>query len=253
MSTYIPAFKGYMTDVPEIWFKRRDAKVFHFDQISAASATPNVNFTEVNGGWSLYPVAYLPGASTMEFQFTSAQFRADLFSMANNKDFVEEKTYSVPVTKELDVVNNTATFAGEAVPEDLSIEGLTKAEAASAGSYTAKATTGTITLTFNEGDVGDTVVVNYTETKVANVAKFDNQTSACGELIAKYPVYASGDETESAGIIGYVYMKIYRCRCTAMPGFDTSYKSAATNQVTFSVMDSKRDDGNAYEIAYVRK
>ena len=34
-------------------------------------------------------------------------------------------------------------------------------------------------------------------------------------------------------------------------GFDTSYKSAATNSVTWATMDPKRDDGKAYSIAYV--
>lgn len=57
MATYIPAYKGYVTDVPELWFKRNDGRIFHFDQLTAFNASPNVNFTEVNAGWSLYPVA----------------------------------------------------------------------------------------------------------------------------------------------------------------------------------------------------
>ena len=40
---------------------------------------------------------------------------------------------------------------------------------------------------------------------------------------------------------------------TAMPGFDTSYKSAATNSVTFSALDPKREDESIYNIAYVEK
>ena len=254
MRTYIPAYKGYITDVPELWFKRRDGKVFHYDQLTAATATPNTNFNEVSAGWSLYPVAYLPGQSTMEFQFTSGQFNADLFAMANAKEFAADAAYSVLVTKELDVVNNKATFAGDTVPEDLEIDGLEKtADAVSEGKFKVSAEGGTITIEFNAGDVGDTVEVTYSEIKTANVIKIDNQTSAVGELLAKWPIYASGDETDAAGIKGHVYLKIYRCRCTAMPGFDTSYKSAATNQVTFSCMDAKRDDGNVYEIAYVEK
>lgn len=254
MSTYIPAYKGYITDVPEIWFKRRDGKVFHYDQLTAANATPNVNFTEVNAGWSLFPVAYLPGQSTMEFQFTSGQFNADLFAMANNKDYAEDAAYSIMTTKELDVVANKATFAAAKLPDDLLIVGLEKSEGEpTEGKYKATFTTDHVELEFNPGDVGDTVEVTYTETATANVIKIDNQTSAVGEMIAKWPIYASGDETDAAGIKGHVYMKIYRCRCTAAPGFDTSYKSAATNQVTFSCMDAKREDGNVYEIAYVPK
>lgn len=53
MSTYIPAYKGYITDVPEVWFKRSDRKIFHYDKITACSVTPNANFTEVDAGWSL--------------------------------------------------------------------------------------------------------------------------------------------------------------------------------------------------------
>lgn len=30
-------------------------------------------------------------------------------------------------------------------------------------------------------------------------------------------------------------------------------KSAATNAVTFSTMDARRDDGNVYSIAYIEK
>lgn len=54
---YVPALRGYITDVPEIWLKRTDNRVFHFDQISSSNVSPDTQFTEVNGGWSLYPVA----------------------------------------------------------------------------------------------------------------------------------------------------------------------------------------------------
>lgn len=57
---YVPELRGYITDVPEIWLKRTDNRVFHFDQISSSNVSPDTQFTEVNGGWSLYPVAYLP-------------------------------------------------------------------------------------------------------------------------------------------------------------------------------------------------
>lgn len=44
---YSASFKGYVADVPEVFFKRIDGKVFHYDKITQASATPQVNFTEV--------------------------------------------------------------------------------------------------------------------------------------------------------------------------------------------------------------
>lgn len=46
MANYVPKFTGYIADVPEVWFKRLDGKMFHFDEITQASVTPNVNFTE---------------------------------------------------------------------------------------------------------------------------------------------------------------------------------------------------------------
>ena len=34
-------------------------------------------------------------------------------------------------------------------------------------------------------------------------------------------------------------------------GFDTSYKEAATNQVTFAALDANKTDNEVYEIAYI--
>ncbi len=46
---YLPKYQGYVTDVPKVWFKRKiDSKLFYFDQLSDFSATPNVQFNEVN-------------------------------------------------------------------------------------------------------------------------------------------------------------------------------------------------------------
>ena len=64
-------------------------------------------------------------------------------------------------------------------------------------------------------------------------------------------VYADGTETDAAGVKGHVLVRIFRCRATAMPGFDSSYKSAMTNQVTFSALESDQADGAVYTIAYL--
>lgn len=85
----------------------------------------------------------------------------------------------------------------------------------------------------------------------ANVIKIDNKSAATGEAVMKWPVYGAGDDCTDNAVKGYVILRMYRCRVTQMPGFDTSYKSAATNAVTFSAMDAKKDDGEIYEIAYV--
>lgn len=47
-------------------------------------------------------------------------------------------------------------------------------------------------------------------------------------------------------------MRVYKCRVTAQPGLDGSYKSASTFQFTLSAMDAKRPDDACYSIAYVR-
>ncbi len=51
MATYLAPLKGYIADVPHVWFKRCDGRIFYFDEITQANVTPNANFTEVNAGW----------------------------------------------------------------------------------------------------------------------------------------------------------------------------------------------------------
>ena len=69
--------------------------------------------------------------------------------------------------------------------------------------------------------------------------------------VEEYPCYSSGDDCSTAAIVGYLYVRIYRCRATQKPGFDSSYKSAASFSLTLAAMDAKRDDRKAYSIAYV--
>lgn len=259
---YIPAYKGYVTDVPELWFKRNDGRVFHFDQLTAFNASPNVNFTEVNAGWSLYPVAYLPGQSSMEMQATSGQFNAEIFAMANGQNFVEEEVY-IPCTETVEVpsTNSVKIAAVGIVDTDdypITIEGLTKAESAgtvNAGYYSVgeiQTNDNSCQITFgdlaNDEDIKTVDITYYCKQKVKQI-KLDNKTTAVGELIAKWPVYSSGEEGNAGGIKGYIIMDVYKCRITQMPGFDTSYKSAATNSVTFSTVDHSAHE-HAYSIAY---
>lgn len=49
---YVKSVNGYMADVPVIWFKRCDGKTFYYDELTAASVTPNQSVTEINAGWS---------------------------------------------------------------------------------------------------------------------------------------------------------------------------------------------------------
>ena len=269
MATYIPAYKGYITDVPELWFKRNDGKVFHFDQLTAANMSPNVNFTEVNAGWSLYPVAYLPGQSTMEMQCTSGQFNADLFAMANGQNFKDSIMY-VPFTKTIEIQAGVSSYTLEVQgtlvnteAHPITIDGMEKVKDAGTGSLEAgfykvgEPTAGTegkytaaITLgdTANDEGVNYISVTYYVQTDVKKI-DIDNKSTAVGSLIAKWPVYSSGEEGNAGGVKGHLLMQVGKCRITAMPGFDTSYKSAATNSVTFSVMENRGDEA-AYSIAY---
>lgn len=65
MSTYVKDFNGYIADVPKAYFTRcGDKRRFTFDKLTAATVTPNIQTTDINAGWSLFPVAQLPGQST---------------------------------------------------------------------------------------------------------------------------------------------------------------------------------------------
>lgn len=251
MATYVAAYKGYIADVPQVWFKRCDGEVFHYDEITQASANPQTNFTEINAGWSLYPVAYLPGQSTFEISMTSGQFNADLFAMANNRAFATDSTYTTFKTEVLtpDATTHKVTLAETPATGSVNIRGLSSV-APQGG--TADYTVAGKEITFTDTTLVSPVEISYEYTvSTANVIKIDNKTAAVGEAVMKWPVYAAGDDCTDSAIKGYVIMRLYRCRVTAMPGFDTSYKSAATNAVTFSAMDAKKDDGEIYEIAYI--
>ena len=190
---------------------------------------------------------------------TSGEFNADLFAMANDRDF-EAKSFKVPHTETV-VVGDSKTAVlktAVSVKDTLAIAGMTAGVTAAEGVYEVAETSDgdgdekyTTTVTFASA-IGEVEITYFTDEE-ANVINVSNDTAAMGELIAKWPVYANGTETKAAGVKGYVLLNIFKCRVTQMPGFDTTYKSAATNSVTFSTMDAKRSDGNAYSIAYVEK
>lgn len=230
MSTYVAAYKGYIADVPRVWFKRCDGRIFYFDEITQANASPNVQYTEVNAGWSLFPVAYLPGQSTMEISMTSGQFNAELFALANGANFKADETYTTYTTEHLipDAASHKITLAHTPIEKTVSIAGLV--EGTSAGAASKEGDPDTFAVSGAEvtlpDDVTGEVEVSYEYTVTgANVAMIDNATSAIGEAVFKWPVYNSGEDCTDASIKGYVIMKVFRCRVTQMPGFDTSLDS----------------------------
>ena len=265
MATYVKEFGGYIADVPRLWFKRCDGRVFYFDELTNATVSPQVNYTEINAGWSLYPVAYLPGQSTFEMQITSGKFEADLFVMTNATEFATEENYEMPMTEIL-----TPDASREVILDKLAVDGSIKITWPKAtasdtglmddiasgepaeGQFLVSTTSANKTkLKFHSGDIPGAVTIHYNYAVTAQEAKIDNRSSARGEAVMKYPVYGAGEDCTDASIIGYVVVRVYNCRVTAQPGFDASYKNANTFQFTLAAMDAKRTDQATYSIAYV--
>lgn len=267
MATYVKEFNGYVADVPRLWFKRCDGRVFYFDELTAATVSPQVNYTEINAGWSLYPVAYLPGQSTFEMSITSGKFEADLFVMTNATNFVDNAAYQMPITEVLTPDGSyEVDLAHVPVTGSVSIAGLEETnQALSTGKFkvtvSGQGTAATAKIGFFAGnpsanppvpaDVSGPVTISYFYTVAAREANIDNRSSARGEAIMKYPVYGSGENCTDSSIIGYVLVRVYNARVTTQPGFDASYKNPNTFQFTLAAMDAKRQDEATYSIAFV--
>lgn len=180
---------------------------------------------------------------------TSGQFNADLFAMANGKEFEADATYSTFFTEypEYDGDNYQLTLTRTPVEGTVSIAGLTHYDPATKTTtydYTVNYETKTIEIAANarEGLVdGQAVEVMY-EAVVTGANKIDiqNDTAAVGEAVFKWPIYENGEDCTESSIKGFVVVSVPRCRVTQQPGFDTSYKSAATNSCTWSALDPKQ-------------
>ena len=253
MATYVKEFNGYIADVPRLWFKRCDGRVFYFDELTNATVSPQVNYTEINAGWSLYPVAYLPGQSTFEMSITSGKFEADLFVMTNATQFTKNSSYKMPITEVLTPDGqNQVDLAHTPVTGSVSIAGLEEtAQTVTTGKFKVDTSGEIAKISFYAGDIANDVTVSYFYIVEAQEANIDNRSSAMGEAIMKYPVYGSGDDCTDSSIIGYVLVHVYKCRVTTQPGFDASYKNANTFQFTLAAMDAKRPDEATYSIAFV--
>ena len=237
-----------------LFVKRCDGRIFYFDELTNATVTPQVNYTEINAGWSLYPVAYLPGQSTFEMSITSGKFEADLFVMTNATEFSTNSAYQVPCTEILTPDGaNEVELAHKPVTGTVSIAGMEEtAQTVTSGKYKVDNSGEVTKIIFFAGDIADTVTISYFYAEEAQEANIDNRSSAMGEAIMVYPVYGNGDDCTDSSIIGKVYVRVYKCRVTAQPGFDASYKSANTFQFTLAAMDAKRPDEATYSIAYIK-
>lgn len=188
----------------------------------------------------------------MEVTFASSQFGLDMFEMAGATNAVVGDV-GVRASGRYEVEEGLKiTIPMEVQAGTVYINGLELADAAEAGKYTVAITpasadaAGSTVITFAEGDVvvGDTVRVAYKRRAVETAVVSDHTTSKTvkGELTLTWPVYSAGIDCTESTIKGYLHRVFYRVRATAMPGFDSSYKTAATNSVTFAAIDPKRPD-----------
>lgn len=188
----------------------------------------------------------------MEVTFASSQFSLDIFEMASA---------TVAVTGDVGVLASdryevdddlTINIPVEIQAGSVYIDGLEEGTEAAAGKYKVEITpataevAGSAKITFAEGDVlaGDTLRVAYKRRAVNSEVVSDKTTAASvkGELWLHWPVYSSGVDCTESSIKGYLHRVFYRVRATALPGFDSSYKTAATNSITFAAIDPKRAD-----------
>lgn len=251
MATYNPYLKGYIADVPKVVFKRCDGFKYNFDELTDATVSANIETTDINAGWSLFPVAVLPGSSTFEMNFTVAKFDAGLFALANavteDKTFVENAEYVMSVGERYDIANKKVVLDRQAIDGSIYIAGMEEGT-----DFTAASSGGRTTITFTETPSVAFVDVVYDYTQTAYETVITNKESAIGECVCMWPVYGSGDECTESAIIGYWVVRVFRARVTQQPGMNTSYKSAATFEFNLQALDAKRNDQGAYSVAYWR-
>lgn len=243
MAYYVPKYNGYIADVADMDFIRNDGTPFSFKEATATSVSQSADNLTINGGWSIYPLAYIDSGRSLELTFTSAQFTMEMFELANNTTSTS-KDYGVYESDLFSVVSSgepaalTVTLPFEAQAATIKIRGLEYVAgttpstgkfvvANNAGNPSATPPTATTTvITFASGDVlaGDEIRVTYkrrvSSAEVLTVRT--DTTTARGEMTLHWPIYSSGGDTDHSTIKGYVHMHIPTARVTALPGFDTS-------------------------------
>ena len=205
-------------------------------------------------------MAYLPGQSTFEMSITSGKFEADMFVMANARNFNKlgaSDEYLMPCTetvklastgdnqyKSCELTHNPVADSISVVCNDRDLsnpDGKFDPKASgspSTGEVVVTAASGNTkaTLKFLASDVAtaekDQIIVSYfynlmedkaiDEDSEVQESLIDNRSSAIGEAVMVYPVYGSGDDCSDSAIIGNVIVKVFRARVTAAPGFDAS-------------------------------
>lgn len=254
MAVYLPEYNGYIVDNPIMLFERCDGRRFYYDELDSCSVSQSADLITINGGQSNYPLAQIDTTKTFEIQAASAQFKLDLFEMANGTDFVkgdigamDAGKYTVEtglkITLPFEVREHSVAIAGfEEVASGEAAKGKFKVTITAAAAETAGKTE--ITFAADDATVGDDIFVTYVK-RIVDAKMVDiktNSTTARGSLQVYWPVYSSGTDCNEASEKGRLALKVYRVRVTALPGFSNSYKSANTNEVTMSAIDPKRAD-----------
>lgn len=212
----------------------------------------NQSTIDINAGQDLFPVAVLPGSSTLEMQMTIANFDSSIFELAEAGSMTTTNAHKSPVTEVKTVANNAITLSKTPVANSVSINGLTEASTIASGKFVVDIANKTVT--FNTGEESGDIEVSYlTVDTTASEMVVDNKSSAIGTAYARYPVYSSGSDCTASGISGYVVVEIFRCRVTGHPTLGGSYKSASTFDLTLSGIKntSSYQTGKAYSIAWI--
>ena len=259
---YIPQYDGYIVDNPNIDFVRCDGKVFSYDEVNTANMSDTSNSLTVNGGQGRSPLAYIDTDRNTELTFTSSLFTLEMFEMANAEE-IEEKDYATLESKLYDVnADNEIVLPFEVKEESVKIRGFEEADEAATGKFSVEIMDASeeepkTVITFDADDVeaGDTLRVAY-KRRVVNgdrVTVKTDSTTAKGSFYAHYPLYSSGSDCTESSQKGTLHIYFPKCRATALPGFDASYKSAQAPGVTFSTIDPKRADKKIFDIMYEDK
>ena len=132
-----------------------------------------------------FHVAVLPGQSTFELSITSGKFDADIFSMANATEYVENATYAMPTSERHEIASNKITLNETPIEGSVAIRGMTEVDAAptEAGTFQVDGKD----VKFSSGEEG-TIEVIYDYEKSVYEAIIDNKSSAIGEASCIWPV-----------------------------------------------------------------
>ena len=272
MAVYLPKYDGYIVDNPDIDFIRCDGTAFSFKEVSTASVTNTSNQITVTGGQGRSPLAYIDSDITSELTFSSALFTLDMFAMANAEP-IEEGDYGT-LESGVFTLTKSGGFASASLPFEVK-EGSVKVLRPAGfvevvdpeygmpdiGEFevhiteAGEDTEGATQIQFgpvNQFTGIDEIRVAYIRRVVeaSKVSVTTESTTAKGSLYAHYPVYSSGSDCSEESKKGILHICMERCRATALPGFDNSYKTSSTNSVTFSAIDTKKKNKNFVEYFY---